>query len=180
MKSLHGWILLTATLLLTACNPNATREINLLTGATPGELARTHLTGAVLTEQGFNVSIEEARLGQIWQRLWAGKADASVVVWLPEASAPFVERFYDRLTDLGAKDAGLAQERPLWPPNDKPHLVVRSALQEEAPDVMATLLDLQWQPDDLQYIIDRHQQGKSWSLAAKDWLANQRASEAPE
>lgn len=97
MKSLHGWIVLTATLLLTACNPNATREINLLTGATPGELARTHLTGAVLTEQGFNVSIEEARLGQIWQRLWAGKADASVVVWLPEASAPFVERFYDRL-----------------------------------------------------------------------------------
>lgn len=171
-------LLLLSGLLLAACTDSSSRQIHLLTGANPAELARTHLAGAVLREQGFTVTIEEARLGQIWQRLWAGKADASVTVWLPDASAPFVERFFDRLDDLGPKDNGLAEEGEIWPVNDKPHTVVRRSLEQESPDALAILRGLQWRAQDVTHIINSWQQSQNWTLAAESWLAEQTRSKS--
>lgn len=169
-------VLLLCGLLLAACTDSSSRQIHLLTGAHPAELARTHLVGAVLREQGFAVTIEEARLGQIWQRLWAGKADASVTVWLPDASAPFVERFFDRLDDLGPKGTALAEESEIWPVNDKPHTVVRRSLEQELPDALLILRSLHWQPEDVTHIMNGWQQSQNWTLAAESWLAAQAAS----
>lgn len=163
--------LLMLSLMLTACTDATQDEIHLLSGASPAELARNHLAGAVLEQQGFTVIVEEARLGQIWQRLWAGKADASLSVWLPEASAPFVERFFERLDDLGPRDGVLASEAELWPAQDRPHTLVRRSLEQDAPEAFAILMALRWQAEDLERIIANWQQSGDWSLAAGTWLA---------
>ncbi|MGO1247122.1 MAG: glycine betaine ABC transporter substrate-binding protein [Oceanisphaera sp.] len=168
MQRLTKIALLVCSLLLAACS-EPTKEIHLLTGADAAELARTHLAKAVLEQQGFTVTVSEVRLGQIWQRLWAGKADASVTVWLPQASAPFVERFFDRLDDMGPKSHQLAGET--WPSQDKPHTIIRRSLEQEAPKARAILRDLQWQPQDLEQIMAHWQQSQNWNLAAQSWLA---------
>ena len=172
--------LLMLSLMLTACTDATQDEIHLLSGASPAELARNHLAGAVLEQQGFTVTVEEARLGQIWQRLWAGKADASLSVWLPEASAPFVERFFERLDDLGPRDGVLASEAELWPAQDRPHTLVRRSLEQDAPQAFATLMALRWQSEDLEQIIANWQQSGDWSLAAGTWLAAQPVEPNPE
>ena len=173
MARLKTCLLSLAILLLSACGGGA-NEVQLLTGSAPGELARTYLAAAMLKQHGFKVTVEEVRLGQIWQRLWAGKGDASVTVWLPQASAPFVERFFDRLDDLGAKDAGLAEEATeLVPSHDKPHTLVRRSLEQDSPQAVALLKELHWQPADIEQIIERWQQSQDWSLAAETWLAEQ-------
>lgn len=163
-------------LLLAGCGGSETRDVHLLTGGTPSELARTHLAATVLKQQDFTVTIEEVRLGQIWQRLWAGKADASVTVWLPQASAPFVERFFDRLDDLGINDDGLDTEVAIWPKDDKPHTIVRRGLEQESPTAVALLRDLQWRSADIAKIVERWQQSQNWTLAAESWLAEQTLS----
>ena len=163
-------------LTLVGCSDAGSRDIHLLSGGTPSELARTHLAAALLKQQDFTVTIEEVRLGQIWQRLWAGKADASVTVWLPQASAPFVERFFDRLDDLGINDNGLSSEVAIWPDNDKPHTLVRRGLAQDAPDAINVLSHLQWQATDIAAIVDRWQQHQNWTLAAESWLAEQAPS----
>lgn len=175
LGSLKIGLLSLVMLLLSACGDGASKEVQLLSGAAPGELARSHLAAAYLKQQGFDVTVEEARLGQIWQRLWAGKGDASVTVWLPQASEPFVGRFFDRLDDLGAKDAGLPAEAELWPLQDKPHLIVRRTLEQDAPQAVALLKELHWQPADIEQIIERWQQSQDWTLAAETWLAEQQA-----
>lgn len=175
MRRLTIGLLSLAVILLSACDNASSRDVHLLSGGAPAELARTHLAAAALKQQNFNVTIEEARLGQIWQRLWAGKADASVTVWLPQASAPFVERFFDRLDDLGPKDAGLSLGTELVPLHDKPHTLVRRSLAQDAPQAVALLRDLQWQPADIEQIIERWQLSQDWSLAAESWLAEQQS-----
>lgn len=176
MARLKICLLSLAALLLSACGDGASHQVTLLTGAAPSELARTHLAAAMLKQQGVKVTIEEARLGQIWQRLWAGKADASVTVWLPQASAPFVERFFDRLDDLGPNDVGLSEEVELVPLYDKPHTIVRRTLAEESPQAMAILNTMQWQPRDIEEIMQRWQLSQDWSVAAETWLAEQSPS----
>ena len=173
MTALKSGVLSLALLLLTACGEGANNDILLLSGAQSTELARTHLAAARLQEQGFEVTIEEARLGQIWQRLWAGKGDASVTVWLPEASAPFVERFFDRLDDLGPTDQGLAQESKLHLSHDKPHVLVRRSLEQDAPEAVAILSQLHWQAADIAYLVAHWQESQDWSLATASWLAEQ-------
>lgn len=173
MFRLKSSFLALALLLLSACGEGGSKDVHLLTGATPAELARTHLAAAVLKQHDYKVTVEEARLGQIWQRLWAGKGDASVTVWLPKASAPFVERFFDRLDDLGPKDAGLSVGKELVPLHDKPHTLVRRAFVEEAPAAVALLNDMRWQPADIEQIIERWQLSQDWSVAADTWLAEQ-------
>lgn len=172
--------LLMLSLMLTACSDSTQDKIHLLSGASPAELARNHLAGAVLEQQGFTVTVEEARLGQIWQRLWAGKADASLSVWLPEASAPFVERFFERLDDLGPRDGVLASELERWPAQDRPHTLVRRSLEQDAPQAFATLMALRWQSEDLEQIIANWQQGGDWPLAASTWLAAHPVEPTPE
>ena len=181
MAPLKISLLSLAILLLSACGEGGSRDIHLLTGASPAELARTHLAAAVLKQHDYTVTVEEARLGQIWQRLWAGKADASVTVWLPKASAPFVERFFDRLDDLGPKDVGLSVGTELVPLHDKPHTLVRRSLSEDAPQAVALLKNLQWQPIDIEQIIEHWRLSQDWSVAAETWLAEQTpAAEAGE
>ncbi|MBO1518963.1 glycine betaine ABC transporter substrate-binding protein [Oceanisphaera pacifica] len=173
MQRLAKIALLVSGLLLAACS-EPSKDIHLLTGADAAELARTHLAKAVLEQQGFSVTVSEVRLGQIWQRLWAGKADASVTVWLPQASAPFVARFFDRLDDMGPKGQQLAQET--WPSHDKPHTIIRRSLAQESPKARALLRDLQWQPQDLEQIMAHWQQNQNWNLAAENWLAKQNSA----
>lgn len=175
ITALRGGLIACALLLLSACGESSHKELVLLSGAEPGELARSHLAAAYLQQQDISVTIEEARLGQIWQRLWAGKGDASVTVWLPEASTPFVERFFDRLDDLGPVDAGLAKEARLNLNQDKPHILVRRSLGQDAPEALAVLSKLHWQPADIDHIIALWQESQDWSLAANTWLAEQQA-----
>ncbi|GAA3707994.1 hypothetical protein GCM10022421_13660 [Oceanisphaera sediminis] len=170
MSTVVRMALLMLSLMLAGCTDSTSREIHLLSGASPAELARNHLAGAVLEQQGFTVTVEEARLGKIWQRLWAGKADASLSVWLPEASAPFVERFFERLDDLGPRDGALASEAEHWPAQDRPHILVRRSLEQDAPQAFATLMVLRWQSKDLEQIIANWQQGGDWQQAASRWL----------
>ncbi len=164
-------VLLMLGLMLAACTDSTPREIHLLSGASPAELARSHLAGAVLEQHGYDVTIEQVRLGKIWQQLWAGNADASLSVWLPEASAPFVERFFERLHDLGPKDGGLASEAGFWPSGDRPHTLVRRSLEQDAPEAFAILQALHWQPEDIEQIMANWQQSQDWQQAARSWLA---------
>ncbi|MFP2770324.1 glycine betaine ABC transporter substrate-binding protein [Oceanisphaera sp. KMM 10153] len=180
MRAVVKAALLMLSLMLAGCTDSTQGEIHLLSGASPAELARSHLAGAVLERKGVTVIVEEARLGQVWQRLWAGKGDASLSVWLPEASAPFVERFFERLEDLGPRDGILASEAGLWPANDRPHVLVRRSLEQDAPEAFAILVALRWQPEDLEQIIANWQQSGNWQQAASTWLAAQPVEPTPE
>lgn len=158
-------------LLLSACGGEPQRELRLLSGEQRQELASSHMAAAVLARAGFEVSISQANLGQSWQRLWAGEADASLSIWMPEASSPFVERFFVRLHDLGPNYLGPRLDEVDWPMGDRPHTLARRALEQSAPEALEILAGLRWQQADLEWVLAEWQQSGDWELAAKAWLA---------
>ncbi|WP_116473833.1 glycine betaine ABC transporter substrate-binding protein [Zobellella maritima] len=93
--------LLLLSLLLTGCGKEEQKHIHLLSGDWDLALASSHMAKAALEQAGYSVSMELANPGQIWSRLAAGEADASLSLWMPQSSAAYVERFFDRLHDLG-------------------------------------------------------------------------------
>ncbi|MBL1379175.1 hypothetical protein [Zobellella iuensis] len=166
-------------LLLSACGGEPQREIRLLSGEQYQELASSHMAAAVLERAGFEVSISRANLGQSWQRLWAGEADASLSIWMPEASSPFVARFFERLHDLGPNYLGPRLEEGDWPEGDRPHTLARRALERSAPEALALLAAMRWQQEDLEWVLVEWQQGGDWELAAKGWLAQRQLPVLP-
>ncbi|WP_445396733.1 glycine betaine ABC transporter substrate-binding protein [Zobellella sp. An-6] len=167
-------------LLLSACSGEPGREIRLLSGESEQELASSHMARAVLEQAGFEVSIGRANLGQSWQRLWAGEADASLSIWMPEASAPFVERFFERLHDLGPNYLGPGLDGTRRPAGDRPHTLARRALEQDAPEALAILAGLRWQQPELERVLAEWEQSGDWEQAAAAWLAQRQPPAAPE
>ncbi|GAA3537274.1 glycine betaine ABC transporter substrate-binding protein [Zobellella aerophila] len=93
--------LLLLSLLLAGCGEEEQKHIHLLSGDWDLALASSHMAKAALEQAGYSVSVELANPGQIWSRLAAGEADASLSLWMPESGGAYVERFFDRLHDLG-------------------------------------------------------------------------------
>ncbi|NHI02272.1 glycine betaine ABC transporter substrate-binding protein [Oceanimonas sp. MB9] len=96
------WLLpMMAAWLLSACSPAEQQHLRLLSGDWDTARATTELARQELEQAGFAVTVEQVAPGQIWSRLAAGEADASLSAWLPDSSRHHAERFFDRLHDLG-------------------------------------------------------------------------------
>lgn len=164
-------------LLLSACGGEPQQEIRLLSGESRQELASSHMAAAVLERAGFEVTVASANLGQRWQRLWAGEADASLSIWMPEASAPFVERFFERLHDLGPNYLGPRLEEGEWPEGDRPHTLARRALEQGAPGALELLAGMRWQREELEWVLAEWQATGDPARAARAWLARKEGVE---
>lgn len=95
------WLSVLLAALLLACSPAEQKHIRLLSGDWDLALATSQLARAELERAGYAVTVEVVSPGQIWARLAAGEADASLSPWLPDGSRAHATRFFDRLHDLG-------------------------------------------------------------------------------
>lgn len=88
-------------------------------------IAASELWKAVLTEQGYDVTLEYADVAPVFSGLSTGDYDLTLDVWLPQTHASYLEQFGADITDLGA-----------W--NEEASLTV--AVNEDAPiDSLADL-----------------------------------------
>ncbi|WP_107851523.1 glycine betaine ABC transporter substrate-binding protein [Oceanimonas marisflavi] len=97
----HRLLLMMGALLLSACSPAEQKHIRLLSGDWDSARVTTELARQDLEQAGFAVTVEQVPPGQIWSKLAAGEADASLAAWLPDSSRHHAERFFDKLHDLG-------------------------------------------------------------------------------
>ncbi|WP_375055746.1 glycine betaine ABC transporter substrate-binding protein [Zobellella sp. DQSA1] len=176
MSRTTRWGLVLA-LLLGGCGGEVRQEVRLLSGEQRQELASSHMAAVVLEQAGVEVSISQANLGQSWQRLWAGEADVSLSIWMPEASSPFVERFFERLHDLGPNYLGPRLDEVDWPAGDRPHTLARRALERSAPEALEILAGLRWQQEDLEWVLAEWEAGGDPKQAAEAWLARKEGTD---
>ncbi|MHA3722415.1 glycine betaine ABC transporter substrate-binding protein [Leucobacter sp. HY1910] len=66
------------------------------------DIAVTHLWKTVLEEQGYDVKIEAADPGPVFQGLADGAYDTVLDVWLPLTHASYLEKYGDDIVELGA------------------------------------------------------------------------------
>lgn len=70
-------------------------------------IASAHLVQAVLQEElGYQVELLRLEAEQMWQAVAAGRADVMLSAWLPLTHEHYLERYGDRLVDLGPNLAG--------------------------------------------------------------------------
>ncbi|GLI27319.1 glycine/betaine ABC transporter substrate-binding protein [Agromyces rhizosphaerae] len=90
-------------------------------------IAASELWNAILTEQGYDVTLEYADVAPVFSGLSTGDYDATFDVWLPQTHASYLEEYGDDIADLGA-----------W--NEEAALTI--AVNEDAPiDSLADLAD---------------------------------------
>ncbi|BDZ64560.1 glycine betaine ABC transporter substrate-binding protein [Agromyces mangrovi Wang et al. 2018] len=90
-------------------------------------IAASELWNAILTEQGYDVTLEYADVAPVFSGLSTGDYDATFDVWLPQTHASYIEEYGDDIVDLGA-----------W--NEEAALTI--AVNEDAPiDSLADLAD---------------------------------------
>ncbi|WP_353987969.1 glycine betaine ABC transporter substrate-binding protein [Ruicaihuangia caeni] len=65
-------------------------------------IAVSELWKAILTEQGYDVTLEYADPAPVFVGLSEGDYDATFDVWLPETHASYLEEYGDKIADLGA------------------------------------------------------------------------------
>ncbi|MBP1325274.1 glycine betaine/proline transport system substrate-binding protein [Leucobacter exalbidus] len=101
----------TAALALTGCSSSgsdATEDSDSKGTVTIGmfnwdeDIAVTHLWEAILEEQGYDVEIESADPGPVFQGLADGDFDTVLDVWLPLTHASYLEQYGDDIVELGA------------------------------------------------------------------------------
>lgn len=66
------------------------------------DIAVSHLWKAILEDEGYEVSLEEADPGPVFQGLADGDYDAVLDVWLPLTHASYLEQYGDDIVELGA------------------------------------------------------------------------------
>ena len=108
IKLLKIGIVFICILVLTACGSekedtknNDKGEINLAYVEWDTEVASTHVVGQVLEELGYKVTLTPLDNGIMWEALANGEVDGMVSAWLPQTHAPQVEKYKDKIENLG-------------------------------------------------------------------------------
>ncbi len=65
-------------------------------------IAASELWNAILTEQGYDVTLEYADVAPVFSGISTGDYDATFDVWLPQTHASYIEEYGDDIVDLGA------------------------------------------------------------------------------
>ncbi|KGR89092.1 MULTISPECIES: glycine betaine ABC transporter substrate-binding protein [Lysinibacillus] len=113
IKLLKIGIVFICILVLTACGSekedtknNDKGEINLAYVEWDTEVASTHVVGQVLEELGYKVTLTPLDNGIMWEALANGEVDGMVSAWLPQTHAPQVEKYKDKIENLGENLTG--------------------------------------------------------------------------
>ncbi len=116
MRYLRLWKIgfaLTCLLVLSACGSasegtqnNNKNEINLAYVEWDTEVASTHVVGQVLEDLGYKVTLTPLDNGIMWEALANGEVDGMVSAWLPQTHAPQVEKYKDKIENLGENLTG--------------------------------------------------------------------------
>ncbi|EON71318.1 glycine betaine ABC transporter substrate-binding protein [Lysinibacillus sphaericus] len=97
-------------LLLAACGSDDTstknKKVNLAYVEWDTEIASTNVVGQVLEDLGYDVTLTPLDNGIMWEALANGEVDGMVSAWLPQTHAPQVEKYKDRIVDLGENLTG--------------------------------------------------------------------------
>lgn len=70
------------------------------------EVASTHVVAQVLENEGFKVKTTGLDNAVMWEAVSNGKADAMVAAWLPNTHKAQLDKYSDKLVDLGANLEG--------------------------------------------------------------------------
>lgn len=65
-------------------------------------IAVSELWRAILTEQGYNVTLEYADPAPVYSGISTGEYDLTLDTWLPVTHKSYIERYGSQMTDLGA------------------------------------------------------------------------------
>lgn len=65
-------------------------------------IAASELWKAILTEQGYNVTLEYADPAPVYSGLSTGDYDVTLDTWLPITHASYIEEYGEKIVDLGA------------------------------------------------------------------------------
>lgn len=72
------------------------------------EIASTHLLKVIMQEKlGYKVEALQVEAGPMWTGVANGDVDASVAAWLPLTHADYLDRFKDKIDDIGANMEGV-------------------------------------------------------------------------
>lgn len=72
------------------------------------EIASTHLLKVIMQEKlGYKVEALQVEAGPMWTGVANGDVDASVAAWLPLTHADYMDRFKDKIDDIGANMEGV-------------------------------------------------------------------------
>ncbi|HBT71217.1 MAG TPA: glycine/betaine ABC transporter [Lysinibacillus sp.] len=116
MRHLKLWKIgfsLLCLLVLTACSSadagskkEDRKTINLAYVEWDTEVASTHVVGQVLEDLGYEVTLTPLDNGIMWEALANGEVDGMVSAWLPQTHAPQVEKYKDKIENLGENLTG--------------------------------------------------------------------------
>lgn len=81
-------------------------EINLAYVEWDTEVASTHVVGQVLEDLGYKVTVTPLDNGIMWEALANGEVDGMVSAWLPQTHAPQVEKYNNKIENLGENLTG--------------------------------------------------------------------------
>lgn len=81
-------------------------EINLAYVEWDTEVASTHVAGQVLEDLGYKVTLTPLDNGIMWEALANGEVDGMVSAWLPQTHAPQVEKYNNKIENLGENLTG--------------------------------------------------------------------------
>jgi glycine betaine/proline transport system substrate-binding protein len=76
-------------------------KMSLVYVAWESEIASTNVIGAVLEDQGYDVTLKQVEAGPMFAGVADGSADALVAAWLPTTHKDYVNEYKDQLVDLG-------------------------------------------------------------------------------
>ncbi|MGR6905017.1 glycine betaine ABC transporter substrate-binding protein [Lysinibacillus sp. BSL11] len=81
-------------------------EINLAYVEWDTEVASTHVVGQVLEDLGYKATLTPLDNGIMWEALANGEVDGMVSAWLPQTHAPQVEKYNNKIENLGENLTG--------------------------------------------------------------------------
>lgn len=111
-KWMTSALVLSSALLLAACGDDSDSaaeslgDINLAYVEWDTEVASTHVVGHVLEDMGYDVTLTPLDNAIMWEAVSKGEADAMVAGWLPATHAAQLEKYGDKVDDLGANLTG--------------------------------------------------------------------------
>lgn len=65
------------------------------------EVASTHVVKKVLEDHGYTVELKQVEAGPMWAGVASGSADAMVAGWLPVTHKAYMDKYKNRVEDLG-------------------------------------------------------------------------------
>ncbi|MEO4054800.1 glycine betaine ABC transporter substrate-binding protein [Solibacillus sp. CAU 1738] len=108
-----GLVAIGASLLLAACGGDSSTKdadslgkINLAYVEWDTEVASTHVVGQVLEDIGYDVTLTPLDNAIMWEAVSKKEADAMVAGWLPATHAAQLEKYGDKLVNLGENLTG--------------------------------------------------------------------------